>query len=45
MLEAQLQCGESGYPLDFGFIYCKRFKGCFPAVESWIHHNLACLKK
>ncbi|KAF2278738.1 uncharacterized protein EI97DRAFT_484357, partial [Westerdykella ornata] len=48
-LEKKMQCGSSGYPIDYGLKYCKKFtaaRGEFSARgKAWITKTMLCLQR
>ena len=48
-VEAEYQCGPSGYPLGYGLKYCNKFVDNFDLYDAdgqaWIEGTLICLKE
>lgn len=48
-MEAKIRCGASGYALDYGAKYCKKYQNRLASFTSqgqqWIHKTMNCLQK
>jgi hypothetical protein len=46
-LERLFQCGKNGYPIEYGYKYCKKFNSAAlsPQGKIWVNATTICLKQ